>query len=176
MIRSVKKEDAERLIEIYAPCIINSPISFETEVPSLDEFQKRIEEVTSKFPWLVLEENGVVLGYAYASTHRIRSAYAWSVECTVYVDQKFHGKGIGTKLYKELFRLLKDQGVANVLAGITIPNIGSVKIHESLGFEQVATYKDIGFKNGQWWDVGWWQLQLQKVKTPSAILPPKKIP
>lgn len=161
--------DAARMLEIYAPYVLESPISFETEVPDLGEFQERIREITAKFPWLVYEIEGVVVGYAYASTHRSRCAYEWSVESTVYVDKKHHGKGIGTELYQELFGLLKAQGAVNVFAGITQPNERSVRLHESLGFTGVGIFKDIGFKQGKWWDVGWWQLQLQKPEHPKPL-------
>lgn len=172
-IRSVKSEDAGRILEIYAPYILNSATSFETEVPTLENFKSRITEYTAKFPWLVFESGGTVAGYAYASSHRSRCAYEWSVECSVYVGVEYQGKGIGKKLYTELFRLLKDQGAVNVFAGITLPNETSTKLHESFGFEYIGKFKDVGFKRGKWWDVGWWQLQLHKPATPSALLQPE---
>ena len=171
-IRLVSPDDAAQILDVYSSYILNSPISFETEVPDLDEFQDRIRETTANFPWLVYEKDGRVIGYAYAGAHRSRCAYEWSVESSVYVDAKHHGQGIGTKLYRELFRLLQNQGAVNVFAGITQPNAGSVRLHESFGFTPIGTFKDIGFKQGKWWDVGWWQLQLQKPAHPKSLLPP----
>lgn len=171
-IRFATPNDAVRLLEIYAPYVLETPISFETEVPELSEFKQRIQDTSAKFPWLVCETEGPIAGYAYASAHRSRCAYEWSVESTVYVDGRHHGKGIGRELYQELFRCLKAQGVVNVFAGITQPNEGSVRLHESLGFVPIGRFKDIGFKQGKWWDVGWWQLQLQKPSHPSPLKSP----
>ena len=159
-MRFVQKSDAPRLLVIYAPYVIDSSVSFELELPSVTEFENRIGEYSAQFPWLVMEEEGVIIGYAYASTHRARRAYQWSVECSVYIDPEHHGRKIGRTLYEELFRVLKLQGVMTVLAGITQPNEASVKFHEALGFEFLGFYRDIGFKLGKWLDTGWWQLHL----------------
>jgi len=171
-IRSAKSTDAAAMLGIYAPSILETPASFETELPSLAEFTARFHEYQSKFPWLVWEEGGEVRGYAYASTHRTRAAYAWSVECTAYVQAGQGRRGIGRSLYTELFKRLKAQGVVTVLAGITLPNAASVGLHESLGFRHLGTYADIGFKFGKWWDVGWWQLQLQRPELPGPLTSP----
>jgi phosphinothricin acetyltransferase len=173
-IRFAVRDDAARMLEIYAPNVIETPISFETEVPSLQEFQNRVEETLLKFPWLVYESNRGILGYAYAGPHRSRCAYGWSVESTVYVARDAQGLGIGKRLYQALFELLKLQGVVNVLAGIAQPNAPSVRLHESLGFVKVAHFKDIGFKLEKWWDVGWWQLQLQRPERPTDLKSPFK--
>jgi phosphinothricin acetyltransferase len=141
----------------------------------LNDLQERILEYTSKFPWIVGVIQDQVVGYAYASTHRTRAAYVWSVECSVYVDKNFYGKKIATHLYSKLFEMIKRQGVVNVYAGITLPNEASVRLHESLGFFPIGKFQDVGFKNGKWWDVGWWQLQLQKPAEPSKLLPPETI-
>jgi L-amino acid N-acyltransferase YncA len=119
--------------------------------------------------WLVCEQDGRMAGYAYAGPYRSRCAYSWSVESTVYVHREFQGKGIGKKLYRQLFEILKGQGVVNVIAGITLPNEASVGLHESLKFEKVAEFKDVGFKLGHWWAVGFWQLQLQKPDRPKDL-------
>ena len=126
MIRPVNLNDTARIIEIYSPHILHGVASFENEVPSIEEFQRRISENTLKFPWLVYESNGVLAGYAYGSSHKSRCAYEWTAEASVYVDQQFHRKGVGRALYTELFKILKDQGVVNILAGITLPNNSSV--------------------------------------------------
>jgi phosphinothricin acetyltransferase len=110
--------------------------------------------------WLVAERNGGVVGYAYGGPHRERAAYNWTVEVSAYVDRDAQRSGVGRRLYTELFDRLKQGGYRLLVAGITLPNEASVGIHEALGFERVGVYKNIGFKNGQWYDVGWWQLDL----------------
>ena len=172
-IRTVKKSDAKDLLEIYTPYVTDSPISFEIEPPSAEEFQQRISTTLEVFPWLVYEVENQVVGYAYAAPFKNRPAYNWSVESTVYIHKNFHRKGIGKELYQELFRSLREQGVVNVIAGITIPNETSIKMHEHLGFVNAARFKDAGFKLGRWWDVGYWQLQLQKPQTPMNLLKTK---
>jgi len=174
-IRTATLEDAPRLLEIYAPYVQDTPISFETEVPSLAEFEGRMRETLPKYPWLIYEADGKICGYAYAGSYRSRCAYGWSVESTVYVDSKFHKKGIGKALYQKLLDLLREQGAVNVIGGITIPNDGSVGLHESLGFAKVAQFKDVGFKLGKWWDVGFWQIQLQKPTEPGCLKKPNTI-
>jgi L-amino acid N-acyltransferase YncA len=172
-IRAVRSTDAKEMLEIYRPYVLETPISFETEVPSLEEFQARIAETTKKFPWLVYERDGKILAYAYASPFKSRCAYEWSVESTVYVQKYFHGQGMGKALYENLLKILKAQGAVNVIGGISLPNAASVGLHEFYGFRKVANFQDVGFKLGQWWDVGYWQLQLQKPETPGKLLLPK---
>ena len=110
--------------------------------------------------WLVAERDGQVVGYAYGGTHRERAAYRWTVEVSAYVDRSAHRSGIGRELYTELFARLKDRGFRLLVAGVTLPNEASVGIHEAMGFQLVGVYKNIGYKAGEWWDVGWWQLDL----------------
>ena len=172
MIRDVVSSDADAILEIYRPHVESTAVSFETEMPSLEEVRSRILETTVKFPWIVYEEEGRVIGYAYANTFRARLAYRWSVEATVYIAHGFSGRGIGKKLYAELFARLKKQNVVNVIGGITLPNEGSVALHEAMGFVKVAHLKDIGFKFSRWWDVGYWQLQLEKPAIPEELTPP----
>ncbi len=172
MLRSITQNDAARIVEIYAPYVQGTAISFETEVPTIEEMKNRITEITEKFPWLVFESEGVVVGYAYASAHRSRCAYAWSVEVSVYLDTNFHRQGIGRKLYEKLFQLLKEQGAVNAFAGIALPNEGSVKLHESMGFKKIGQFEDIGYKHEKWWDVGWWQMKLQQPDRPTALKKP----
>lgn len=169
MIREAFKEDIVGLLEVYRPYIEETSISFETTVPSLKEFENRFDSITSKYPWLICEIDGELAGYAYGCAHRHRAGYHWSVECAVYVSNKFHRRGVGKKLYSELFKKLKEMGFANVFAGITLPNEASVKLHEKLGFESIGTFKNIGYKFEKWWDVGWWQLNLQLPKKPKNI-------
>ena len=173
-IRSVQFEDAAAMLDIYLPYVRDTHITFETVPPTLDEFQQRIVDKRGKYPWLVCEIDHQIVGYAYADSFRTRAAYAWSVETSVYVRRDICGKGVGKALYSDLLRLLKDQGVVNVIGGMTLPNAPSKKLHEYFGFAQIAIYKDIGFKQGKWWDVGHWHLQLQKPEVPKPLLAPKE--
>lgn len=168
-IRLATVDDAPSILEIYSPSIEGSPVSFETEIPSVTEIQKRISETLRRFPWLVLEDDGVILGYAYANPFKARAAYAWSVEVSVYVRKNHVRRGVGKRLYSELFRQLQDKGVVNVIGGITLPNESSVALHESFGFVKVAHFKEVGFKLGRWWDVGYWQLQFAKSNPPMTL-------
>ena len=162
-IRFVEPQDAGAIAEIYAPSIENSAISFEEVAPSTDEMRVRIEKVSQKFPWLVaVTESGQIVGYAYASPHRDRAAYRWSVEVSAYVRTGFQGQGIGRKLYEKLLENLRQRNFYRAFAGVTLPNPGSIALHEGFGFEHLGTYAKVGFKNGQWHDVGWWQLSLRE--------------
>lgn len=173
-IRTATVSDAKAMLEIYQPYILETPITFEMEVPSHLDFQTRVTETLEKFPWLVYEVKDQIVGYAYANSFRSRLAYMWSVESTVYVRTGFHGKGIGRDLYKNLLQILKAQGAVNVIGGITLPNEASVKLHEHFGFVNVAVIKDAGFKMDKWWDVGYWQLQFQKpLRRPDPLHAPK---
>ena len=160
VIRDASTSDAPAIAAIYAPIVQDTVISFELEPPGPDEFMRRIEKTLAKTPWLVCEEKGVLAGYAYASEHRERKAYQWSVEVSVYVAAAFRGKGVGRELYLELFSILRKLGYVNAYAGVTLPNPASVGLHESLGFTPVGVYRNIGYKSGAWHDVGWWQLAL----------------
>ena len=159
-VRIARAGDAADILEIYKPYILNSAFTFETEVPTITEFESRIEKYLQKYPWILSEVDGQIAGYAYASGHRDRDAYQWTCECSVYVNDKFKGQGMGTKLYRILFQLLKFQGFRNVYAGITIPNKPSENMHAKCGFELFAVYDNIGYKLGAWHKVGWWKLQL----------------
>lgn len=159
-IRLATREDTQDILAIYSPYILTAASTFETEIPSLEQFKKRIEDCLQKFPWIVCSVNGITAGYVYASSHRERAAYQWSCECSAYVHDYFKGKGIGKELYSVLFEILKVQGIRNVYAGITLPNDASVKLHEKCGFEYFATYDNIGYKLNSWQKVGWWRLQL----------------
>lgn len=165
-IRSIEVSDAKAVRDIYAPSVSDSPISFETEPPDVHVMAQRIRELTEKYPWLVFEADGKVLGYAYASPHRTRHAYQWCVEVSVYVDASAHKCGVGRALYMSLFEILRLQGYVNAYAGITLPNPASVSLHQSLGFTPIGVFKRIGFKFGQWHDVAWLDLRLLEAPTP----------
>lgn len=161
-LRIANINDADQIVEIYAPYVLNTDISFETVVPSIEEMQRRIGSVLATNPWIVLEVDGYILGYAYASKHRERAAYRWAVDISIYVKQECRGRGIGKVLYSALISLLKLQGYHNVYAGICLPNEASVGIHESFGFRKMAHYTKVGYKSGQWHDTGWWELSLKE--------------
>ncbi len=172
MIRTATPADAGALLAIYAAYIDHTAITFEYEAPPLEEFAGRIRTVLAQLPWLVHEHDGRVTGYAYASKHRDRVAYQWSVETSVYIHPDCHRQGIARALYEALFALLRRQGYYNAYAGITLPNSKSERFHRSMGFAPVGVYQKVGYKLGQWHDVGWYHLTLQPhAEKPVAPLP-----
>lgn len=171
-IRLARVEDAVDIVAIYDPIVRHTAISFELESPPVEMMQQRIATTLTRFPWLVYQRQGKVLGYVYASQHRARAAYQWSVDVSVYIHSESRRAGVGRALYTALFRLLALQGFYNAYAGITLPNAASVSLHETLGFEAVGVYRDVGYKLGAWHDVGWWQLRLQTdTAAPVAPMP-----
>jgi phosphinothricin acetyltransferase len=158
LIRLATPGDASGILDIYAPYILNTSFTFETEVPSLEEFGERIETYLINWPWLVCVIEGKIAGYAYATKYRERTAYQWSVESSIYIHDDFQKEGIGKELYTSLFEILKKQGFNNVYAVINLPNEKSVSFHENCGFTYFATYEKVGFKLGEWKNVGWWRL------------------
>ncbi|MBC7874580.1 MAG: N-acetyltransferase [Ferruginibacter sp.] len=162
LLRLATPPDAKGILDIYAPYISNTSFTFETEVPSLEEFAERIKTYLINWPWLVCEIEGRIAGYAYATRHRERVAYQWCVESSVYIHDDFQKAGIAKALYGALFEILKKQGFNNVYAVINLPNEKSVVFHENCGFEYFATYENVGYKLGKWKNVGWWQLQLNE--------------
>ncbi len=173
-IRLATERDAEQVAAIYAPNVTDTVISFESEPPTADEMRRRIEGTLERYPWLVCECQGRVLGYAYAGAHRSRAAYRWSVDVSVYVHEGVRRAGVGRALYASLFAALKLQGFYNAYAGATLPNPGSVGLHESVGFRPVGVYRGVGYKMGAWHDVVWWHLPLrERVADPD---PPTDLP
>lgn len=160
-IRLAHPLDAEAIAAIYRPFVKTTAISFETVPPGREEMGRRIAETLVSYPWLVCELGGQVVGYAYATQHRVRAAYQWSVDTSVYVDEKHWRSGVGRGLYASLFSILAAQGFFNAFAGIALPNPASVALHESVGFEAIGVYRRVGYKFGAWHDVGWWQLLLK---------------
>lgn len=160
MIRFARAADAADIHAIYAPVVRDTFISFEVEVPTLEEISARIEKTLPMFPWLVFERDGRVVAYAYASKHRERPAYQWSVDVTCYVHPGARGAGIGATLYRKLLQVLRRQGFQSAFAGIALPNAASVRLHESVGFTQVGEFHDVGYKLGAWHDSGWWQCRI----------------
>ena len=174
VIRLATERDAEQIAAVYAPNVTDTVISFETEAPSTDEMRRRIEATLKRYPWLVCERQGRVLGYAYASAHGSRAAYQWSVDVSVYVREGAHRRGVGRALYTSLFAALNLQGFYNAYAGATLPNPASVGLHEAMGFRPVGVYPGVGYKMGAWHDVAWWHLPLrERVANPD---PPADLP
>lgn len=167
-VRPAEARDAAALAEIYAPSVLQRPTSFELRAPDATEMAMRLAQVTAMWPWLVAEEGGEVLGYCYANAFAEREAYRWSVTVTAYVREGHHRRGIGRRLYGELFGLLRRQGAVMAFAGITLPNESSVGLHRAMGFEPVGVYPNAGFKLGRWWNVGWYGCPLRVLATDAA--------
>ena len=163
LIRDADPErDAVACAAVYHPYVAEGVASLEERPPEPHEMAERIRITTRHYPWLVAEVDGAVVGYAYASRHHARAAYRWSANVTVYIAATHHRSGIGRRLYTALFHLLDRQGVHELCAGITLPNPGSVRLHESLGFAPIGVYRDVGFKFGAWRSVGWYQKPLRE--------------
>jgi phosphinothricin acetyltransferase len=160
-IRTATAADAAVLREIYRPSVETTAVSFELEVPSIEEFQQRITVAVAGWSWLVAEVDGRQVGYAYASAHRAREAYRSSVEASAYVHEDYHRKGIGRALYTQLLNELCECGFSSAFAGITLPNDASVGFHESLGFEPIGLFPRVGRKFGAWHDVAWFYRSIQ---------------
>jgi L-amino acid N-acyltransferase YncA len=165
--------DAAACVAIYAPYVESGATSFEEEPPSAGRFAERIACLAATYPWLVAERDDEAVGFSYACPHRARPAYRWAVEVSVYVAAGEHRRGTGRALYLELIERLRKQRFHVACAGITLPNEASVTLHESLGFTSVGVYRRIGWKDGAWRDVGWWQLELQP---PGGGRPPEPLP
>ena len=160
MIRAATAADAAAICEIYNGYVRDTVITFEEASVSAEEMARRIEDVTARLPWFVAVEQGAVVGYAYAGPWRVRSAYRFSVETTVYVARGCHGRGTGSQLYRELLAALRKLEVHCAVGGIALPNDASVALHQKLGFKKVGQLVEIGYKLGRWVDVGYWQLIL----------------
>ncbi|HNY10508.1 MAG TPA: N-acetyltransferase family protein [Candidatus Wallbacteria bacterium] len=162
MIRIVKNTDIQQICDIYNYYVVNTAITFEETPVSCDDMRARITSVSALFPWYVCEaEDGEITGYAYAAAWKLRSAYRFSAEATVYVKNNFTGKGIGSLLYSELLKELKKRSFHSVIGGIALPNEQSRKLHEKFGFKKVAQFHEVGNKFNGWIDVGYWQLLLK---------------
>jgi len=161
LIRNADAErDAGACASIYAPYVRDTAISFEEVPPTPAEMAERIDRLTTTHAWLVAEDHHEILGYAYACPHRERAAYRWTTEVSVYVDGRQQRRGAGRRLYDSLLNSLTEQGYQVALAVIGLPNDPSVAFHEAFGFEPAGVFHRLGFKFGEWWDVGWWELDL----------------
>ena len=160
MIRIATKKDIPAILEIYAPYILNTTFTFEYTVPTLAEFTARFDAITAQFPWLVWEEDGIVLGYAYGSAPFSRAAYRWSGESSIYLSPQAQGKGIGKKLYTALEAILKAQGYRKTYAIVTSENDASLAFHQAVGFRVTAAMPQCGWKFGRLLGITWLEKDL----------------
>jgi phosphinothricin acetyltransferase len=160
------ERDAARIAEIYRPYVEDTIISFEEVAPTAAQMAERMRSTLTWTPWLVAEEDGRVVGYAYASRHRERAGYRWSVDISVYLESGAQGRGIGRALYSELLAILRRQRFVNAYAGITLPNDASVGLHRAIGMEQIGVYERVGYKFGQWLGVAWFSMRLTEPAEP----------
>ena len=170
-VRDAVAADAEAVAAIYNHYILHTVVTFEEEPVSADEMARRMAAVQERYPWLVGETDGGIVGYAYASAWHARAAYRHSAESTVYLAPEATGRGYGTALYRELLDRLPTLGVRTVIGGVSLPNEASVAIHERFGFEQASHYREVGRKLGRWIDVGYWQLMLPSKDDPNEANP-----
>lgn len=176
MLRFAKTEDTEALLDIYGQ-YMDTPITFEYELPLKEEFAGRIRDIGSYYPYLVWEENGKIAGYGYAHRHMERAAYQWNAELSVYVDKDHHRSGIGGKLYQALIEILQRQNIHTVYGCITLPNEKSVGLHEAMGFTKVGIYHHAGYKCGKWHDVIWYEKAIREFEAnPQPIRSMHEIP
>lgn len=169
MIRTATEADIPAILEIYTPYVLTSTATFEYDVPCREEFLQRFRCITARFPWLVWEEDGVILGYAYASPPYTRAAYAWCAEPTVYLRPSAQGRGIAKALYGALEIILKKQGYHVLYALVCAENRASLRFHEKMGYCRRAEFPDCGFKLGRWLGLVWMEKRLEIVKSPSAF-------
>lgn len=171
-IRVATVEDACDILDIYAPYVTDTAITFEYDVPSLEEFRERIRKTLIKFPYLVAVENNKIIGYAYVSAFHERAAYDWAVETTIYMDMDYRGCGAGKKLYFMLEEIMKKQHVRNMNACIAYPNPGSIGFHEHLGYKEIGHFHQCGYKFDTWYDMIW----MEKMIGDHNLYPEKVIP
>lgn len=174
-LRFAKEGDAEELLKIYAPFVESedrrlSDVSFEYEVPSVSEFAQRIRDISAKYPYIVCEHEGRLIGYVYAHPYIARAAYQWGAEVTIYLAPEGQGVGLGRVLYTALEKILRLQGVVATYACITKSNEHSVKMHEALGYKIIGTFDNTGFKHGHWLDMVWLEKRLAELPAQPAQL------
>ena len=175
-IRWATPKDAAAILAVYAPYVRETPITFETEVPSLEDFRERIRGILETYPYLVAEEDGEVRGYAYAHRCGERAAYDWDAEFSIYLDEACRGRGWGKALSAAELQLLAMQGVRNVFSLIALPNEASIGLHESLGFRHMGTQRRAGYKLGAWHDVEWMQKEIGDFEgRPAPLVPAREL-
>jgi phosphinothricin acetyltransferase len=174
--RLAKETDTEAILKIYAPYVKDTSITFEYDVPSAEEFRKRIEHISPEYPYIVCEIDGSVVGYAYAHRHMERAAYQWNAELSVYIDRMLLRGGLGKALYGVLIEILKLQNVRNVYGCVTSPNENSEKLHERFGFKKLGIFHNAGYKCGAWHDVSWFEMSIGKYDNdPKPFMPIKEV-
>jgi len=175
-IRAATPEDAGAIAAIYAPHVLTGTASFEIDPPDARAIRTRMASSDGLYPWMVATngeaDGGGVIGYAYASKFRDRPAYRYVCESSIYLTDASRGSGVGRLLYEALVDTLRAQGFVHAIGAITLPNDRSIKLHEAVGFRRAGVYREVGFKHGQWIDVGFWQCQLNEPTVPPVE--PKK--
>ncbi|NML06932.1 GNAT family N-acetyltransferase [Sphingomonas sp. G-3-2-10] len=175
-IRAATPDDAAAIAAIYAPHVLTGTVSFETDPPDARQMRTRMAASEGLYPWMVVTtggpEDGGVIGYAYATRFRDRPAYKYVVETSIYLTEASSGSGVGRLLYKALIDTLRAQGFVHAIGAIALPNDRSIRLHEGVGFQRGGVYREVGYKHGQWIDVGIWQCELNEPQTPP--LEPKK--
>lgn len=172
-IRMIQKNDIKRVLDIYAPYILNTTITYEYEVPSIESFTKRVENITKQYPYLVCECDGLVIGYAYASDYHTRTAFSWDCELSIYLDSNYSNRGIGRKLYATLIDFVTKQGYYNAYGVVSFPNDNSEKLHNSFGFKSVGVHKNVGFKFDKWLSLNYYIKRLRDFDKPKSF--PKNV-
>jgi len=172
MIRIARDEDAAAIHAIYAPSVSIGVATFETELPGVDAMRERLRTRLQHYPWLVWEDAGEVLAYAYAGRFRERAAYDWIAETSIYVHADAQRRGIARRLYGVLLDVMRLQGITQAVGVITLPGTASVAMHEAMGFTSAGIWRQCGYKLGQWWDVGVWQKELQVAASPPRAVTP----
>lgn len=160
IIRQATAEDAPAILDIYAPYVKDTPVSFELKTPSKTEFLRRLERISQRFPYLAAEKDGRIVGYAYAHAERERAGYQWNAELSVYLLSDYQRRGLGSRLYNAVIEILGFLGYRNLYAVITLPNDASLSMHQRLGFTPLAVHKNAGYKLGRWHDVAWLEKNL----------------
>ena len=168
VLRDAEPGDAPACAALYAPYVLNSAATFETDPPAPEEMRRRIAAAQERHAWLVAVQEGDVAGYAYAGAWRSRSAYRHTAETSIYLAGSAAGSGLGTMLYSALLKRLRERGYRVLVAGMTVPNPASEALHSALGFEPVGVFRRVGFKHGEWHDVGWMQLDLLPGSPPGS--------
>ncbi|QNK00608.1 GNAT family N-acetyltransferase [Dyella telluris] len=166
MIRIARADDAAAVHDIYTPSVLHGVETFETELPGVETMRERITTRLRQYPWIIWEEEGRVLAYAYASRFRERAAYDWIAETSIYVHADARRRGIARRLYGALLDAMRLQGINQAVGVITLPGQSSVTMHDTMGFTPAGVWRSAGYKHGQWWDVGVWQLELQPTQNP----------
>jgi L-amino acid N-acyltransferase YncA len=161
-IRIASENDAEEILQIYAPYIRDTIITFEYEVPAIEEFKNRIRKISKDYPYLVCTLDEKIIGYAYSYRHKERAAYQWNVELSVYIDNKYLHYGLGKAFYTALIEISKLQNIQNIYGVVTSNNINSEKLHEYFGFNKLGVYHNTGYKFGKWHDVTWFEKRVNE--------------